>query len=78
VSILADVLRETDRGLTANRVAARLGLPDELVAIALEHAERIGLVVRPGGSSCATGRCAVAERPVADRPAACFGCPFAR
>ena len=70
----ADVLRETDRGLTADRVAAALGLPDELVALALEHAERIGLVMRPaGGSSCATG-CPTGP----DRPVACFGCPLAR
>lgn len=73
MSVLADVLRETDRGLTADRVAARLGLPDELVAMALEHGERLGLVVRPcgptGGRPCPTG---------ADLPPACAGCPLAR
>ena len=73
MSVLADVLRETDRGLTADRVARSLGLPDDLVALALEHAERIGLVMRPAGSSCATG-CPTGP----DRPPACFGCPLAR
>jgi hypothetical protein len=76
VSVLADVLRETDRGLTADRVAARLALPDELVALALEHAGRLGLVLRPAGGACGT-TCAPATeaRP---RPSSCAGCPLAR
>ena len=74
MSVVADVLRETDRGLTADRVAEILGLPDEVVALALEHAERIGLVGRPaGGSPCRTG-CPTGP----DRPLACAGCPLAR
>lgn len=74
MSVLADVLRETDRGLTADRVAARLGLPDDLVGLALEHAERIGLVVRPAGGSARCG----SGCPTGDaRPAACAGCPLA-
>jgi hypothetical protein len=74
VSVLADVLRESDRGLTADRVALALGLPDDVVELALDHAERIGLLVRPtGGSPCRTG-CPTGP----DRPLGCFGCPFAR
>ena len=70
----ADVLRELDRGLTAGRVAAVLGLPDEVVEVAVEHAERIGLVVRPaGGSPCRAG-CPTGP----DRPLTCAGCFFAR
>jgi hypothetical protein len=73
VTTVADVLRAADDGLTADRIAARLGLPDELVALALEQVERIGLVVRPAGGSCATG-CPTGDA----RPPACFGCPLAR
>jgi hypothetical protein len=74
VSLLAEVLRETDRGLTADRIAARLGVPDEVVALALEHAERAGLVVRSaGGAPCRTG-CPTGP----DKPLGCYGCPFAR
>jgi len=73
-AVVADVLRETERGLTADRIAVRLGLPDEVVLLALEHAERIGLVVRSaGGSPCATG-CPTGP----DKPLGCYGCPFAR
>jgi len=73
VSMLADVLRETDRGLRPELVAEALGLPDEVVALALDHAERLGLVVRScgpaSGRPCPTGP---------DRPVACAGCPLAR
>ncbi len=73
-ALFADVLRETDRGLTADRIAATLGLPEEVVVLALEHAERIGLVVRSaGGSPCATG-CPTGP----DKPLGCYGCPFSR
>ncbi|HEY0118170.1 MAG TPA: hypothetical protein VGC04_05260 [Cellulomonas sp.] len=73
-AVFADVLRAADDGLTADRIARRLGLSDDVVELALEHAERIGLVVRStGGSSCATG-CPTGP----DRPPACFGCPLAR
>ena len=74
MSVLAEVLKETDRGLTADRIAAKLGLPDDVVALALEHAERIGLVTRAaGGSPCRTG-CPTGP----DKPLGCFGCPFSR
>ena len=72
-ALFAQVLEAADRGLTADRIADRLGLPDELVGLALEHAERIGLVVRPAGSSCATG-CPTGRA----RPPACAGCPLSR
>lgn len=72
--IVADVLRETDRGLTADRIAATLGVSEDVVVLALEHAERIGLVVRAaGGSPCRTG-CPTGP----DKPLGCYGCPFAR
>jgi hypothetical protein len=74
IGVFAEVIRNSDRGLTADRIAAALGVPDEVVELALEHAERIGLVVRPaGGSRCRTG-CPTGP----DRPPACHGCPFAR
>lgn len=73
-TVVARVLRETERGLTADRVAARLGVPDDVVELALEHAERLGLVVRSaGGSPCRTG-CPTGP----DKPLGCHGCPFAR
>lgn len=73
-TVVAQVLRETERGLTADRVAARLGVPDDVVELALEHAERLGLVVRSaGGSPCRTG-CPTGP----DKPLGCHGCPFAR
>lgn len=79
MSVLADVLRETDRGLTADRVAARLALPDELVALALEHAGRLGLVLRPaGGAGSACGPTCNPGVAAAARPTACAGCPLAR
>jgi len=68
VSLLDDVLRETATGATPPAVAGRLGLDVSLVEMMLEHAERVGLVLRPGCSSC-TGV------PVAP---ACAGCPIAR
>lgn len=72
--MFAEVLRETDNGLTAERIAATLGLPDDVVVLALEHAERIGLVMRPaGGSPCRTGCPTGPEKPLG-----CSGCPFAR
>jgi len=83
VSVLADVLRETDRGLTADRVAARLALPGELVALALEHAGRLGLVLRPAGGAAgmAGGDCGLTCGPATGarpRPSSCAGCPLAR
>ncbi len=72
-ALFAQVLQAADRGLTADRIAERLGLSDELVRLALDHAERIGLVVRPAGSSCATG-CPAGPA----RPPTCASCPLSR
>ena len=73
-SVFAQVLRASDRGLTAERIAEQLGLPGDVVALVLEHAERLGLVMRPaGGSSCRTG-CPTGP----DKPPSCFGCPLSR
>lgn len=71
MTLVADVLRETDRGLRPARVADRLGLDVDLVTAALDHAAALGLVVRPV-SSCTD--CAPPDR----RPPACAGCVFAR
>ena len=69
----ADVLRLVGAGMRPELVAARLGVPDELVDLALEQAEALGLVYRPcgptSGRGCPTGP---------DRPLGCAGCPFAR
>ncbi|GIG20790.1 hypothetical protein Cch01nite_15140 [Cellulomonas chitinilytica] len=70
MTVLADVLRETDRGLRPGRVAERLGLPVDLVTATLDHAVHAELVVRPSG---ACTDCA----PVAARPPSCAGCMFA-
>jgi hypothetical protein len=73
-AVFADVLRETERGLTPDRIAVALGVPDDVVELALEHAERLGLVVRSAaGSPCRTG-CPTGP----DKPLGCRGCPFAR
>ena len=65
---LAEVVRQTATGATPSTVAARLGLDPGLVATMLDHAQRIGLVVPPGCTSC-TGE---ASAP------ACAGCPVSR
>jgi hypothetical protein len=66
VSLLVEVLRETATGATPARAADRLGVDVGLVEAALDHAERIGLVLRAGCSSC-TG---------APAGPACAGCPL--
>lgn len=68
MSLLVDVLRETAEGATPPRVAAVLGLDVALVEAALDHAERLGLVLRAGCSSCSGA-------PVGP---ACAGCPLVR
>lgn len=60
------------RGGTVPQVAARLGLPEELVRSILDHAERLGLV------AVADGGCASGCPHGPDLPAACAGCPLAR
>ncbi len=73
MSVLTDVIRETATGATAPVVARRLRLDEGLVRTALDHAERVGLVIRPG-----CGACASPSTPTAARPPACAGCPLAR
>ena len=62
----AEILRETSRGQVPSRVAARLGVPVELVTAALEHAAQVGLVVSSGCDGCAPRV-----------TSACGGCPLA-
>lgn len=70
MSGLAEILRETDRGLRPERVAERLQLPVGVVSAALEHARAVGLVVvfSTDCSGCGTG----------ERSPGCAGCPSAR
>ena len=81
MSVLTQVLRETGRGLPPQRVAAVLGVDEGLVQAALDHAERIGLVLRAGGAET-SGRsaapCGTGCRTATVNPLACAGCPFAR
>ncbi|MCL2465606.1 MAG: hypothetical protein FWF28_11145 [Micrococcales bacterium] len=53
--LFAEVLRLTDRGLRVARVASQLQVSDEVVGLVLEHAERLGLVMRPNAAPCGTG-----------------------
>jgi hypothetical protein len=68
MSMVADVLRETATGATPGAVVSRLGLDEGLVEAMLDHAERMGLVLRVGCASCA----GQASDP------SCAGCPIAR
>ncbi len=68
MSLLSQVLSATADGATPPAVAGRLGVDVGLVETMLDHAERIGLVVRPGCSGCSGA-------PVAP---ACAGCPISR
>ena len=67
-SLLTEVLRETATGATPMTVAARLNLDPGLVETMLDHAQRIGLVLTPGCSSC----------PGAATAPSCAGCPISR
>ena len=80
MGVLTQVLRETGRGLPPQRVAAVLGVDEGLVQAALDHAERIGLVLRAGGESAgrSTAPCGSTCSTVSVNPLACAGCPFAR
>ena len=81
MSVLAQVLHETGRGLPPARVAAVLGVDEGLVLAALDHAERIGLVLRAGGgdgSARSSAPCGTGCRTATVNPLACAGCPFAR
>jgi hypothetical protein len=79
VSVLADVLTEARRGRSATAIAAGLGLDVGVVDAALDHAERLGLVV-PAASIIGCGGCAAPEPAAAathaPAPASCRGCPL--
>lgn len=72
MTTLAAVVRETRAGRRPARVAARLGMSVGAVEAALDHAESLGLVVRP------TGGCTDCAATTDARPPGCAGCPFAR
>ena len=66
---LAKVLEEASTGATVPVIAARLGMPVDLVETMVDELERLGLARRP------CGPCPPADAP--DLPAACAGCPIA-
>ena len=75
-SVVGRVLDEVRRGGTPTSVAARTGLPLDLVQAVLAELVAAGVV---GTASCAVGpTCAVAQAPRAERPVACATCPLAR
>ena len=74
--VVARVLDEVRRGGTPAAVAARTGLPPDLVAAVLTELVAAGVV---GTASCSVGpTCEVAARPRPDRPVHCATCPLAR
>lgn len=72
------VLAEVGRGGTATAVAARTGLPADLVAGVLAELDAAGLVRAPSCADRGAGTCGVAALPRAERPVTCAGCPPAR
>lgn len=74
-SIVGRVVEEVRRGGTPESIAARTGLPADLVAAVLGELLAAGVV---GTASCSVGpTCAVAAAPRADRPVGCSACPLA-
>lgn len=69
-SLLADALRLAGTGRGVDAIAGELGVPVDLVATVLDHAERLGLAERV----CAS--CSPA--PGGRLPLACAGCPLVR
>lgn len=72
------VLDEVGRGGTTATVAARTGLPADLVAGVVAELAAAGLVRAPSCPDRAAGTCGVAGLPRAERPVTCAGCPLAR
>lgn len=66
---MSEVLSATAAGATPPAVAGRLGVDVGLVETMLDHAQRIGLVLRPGCSTACSGT------PVGP---SCAGCPISR
>lgn len=74
-SIVGRVVEEVRRGGTPESIAARAGLPTDLVTAVLGELVAAGLVA---AASCSVRpTCAVAATPRADRPVGCSACPLA-
>lgn len=74
MSLLADVVAASGRGLGPATVARELEVDVGLVETVLDHAARVGLVQT---SSSALGRGGCGTCPPRDaRPPACAGCPL--
>lgn len=68
------VLVEARRGASIPTIAARLGMPGDLVAAVVTELVAVGVVGQP---TCGLGAtCAVVE--TGDAPPSCAGCPLAR
>ena len=75
-SVVARVLDEVCRGGTPATIAARSGLPPDLVTAVLTELVAAGVV---GTASCSVGpTCGVASMPRDDRPVRCASCPLTR
>ena len=73
-SVVTRVLEEVRRGGTPATIAARAGLPPDLVTAVLTELVAAGVV---GTASCSVGpTCGVATMPRADRPVRCTSCPL--
>lgn len=74
-SVVGRVLAEVRHGGTPDAIAARTGLPPDLVTAVLTELVAAGVV---GTASCTVaGGCSVASTPRAERPVTCAGCPLA-
>lgn len=73
MSLLADVVAASGRGLGPAAVARELGVDVGLVETVLDHAARVGLVEM---SSSALGRGCATCPPRDAGPPACAGCPL--
>ena len=73
-SIVTRVLDEVRRGGTPATIAARTGLPPDLVTAVLAELVAAGVV---GTASCSVGpTCGVATMTRTDRPIRCASCPL--
>jgi hypothetical protein len=73
--IVQRVLDEVRRGGTQAAIAARTGLPADLVQAVLAELVRTGVV---GTASCSGAACTVAQAPREERPVQCATCPLVR
>lgn len=73
-SIVGRVLEEVRRGGTPGAIAARTGLPPDLVTAVLTELVAAGVV---GTASCSVGpTCGVASMARDERPIRCTSCPL--